>query len=116
VATADDVRVFVEALAAAIAGGDADFVFDRLHPVVLGTFDAEICRTFVEGEILALVDYRIVGDITTEARTFTVDGEAVTIDPLFVVGVGFTFQGEEFTSDATFAAVDGEMRWFAECR
>lgn len=116
VPTEEDVRAFIEAYAAAVAGGDGDFLVDRLHPVVLGSFDADACRTFVEEDILTLVDYRLAGDITRESRTFTVGGESVTVDPLFVAPVAFTFQGVEFTVDATFAPVDGEMRWFSECR
>ena len=35
---------------------------------------------------------------------------------VFTVPVAFEFQGQTFEATATFAAVDGRMHWFTECR
>lgn len=111
-----DAEAFIGEFAAAIAARDVDFLMDRLHTVVLGTSDPEVCRGFIEREILALVDYRVAGPVTEGARTYTVDGESVVVDPLFEVPVLFTFQGQEFEGVAGLAEEDGEMRWFTQCR
>lgn len=111
-----DAEAFIERFAAAIAAGDVDFLMDRLHTVVLGTSEPEVCRSFIEREILALVDYRVAGPVAVGARTYTVGGDGVVVDPLFEVPVLFTFQGQEFEGVAGLAEEDGEMRWFTECR
>ena len=112
----DDAEAFIAEFATAIAAGDVDFLMDRLHTVALGLSDPEVCRAFVEREILALVDYRVAGPVTRQARTYTVGGESVVVDPLFEVPVLFTFQGQEFEGTAGLAEQDGAMRWFTECR
>lgn len=111
-----DAEAFIGEFAAAIAAGDVEFLMDRLHTVVLGTSDPKVCRSFIEQEILALVDYRAAGPVTQDARSYTVDGETVVVDPLFEVPVLFTFQGQEFEGVAGLAEEDGEMHWFTECR
>jgi hypothetical protein len=113
---AADAEAFVAVFAAAIADDDVDFLFDRLHPVVRGMFDDDLCRSFIEREILALVDYRATGAATSRAQNYTVGGEAVVVDPLFEVPILFSFQGQEFDGIAALAEVDGEMRWFTQCR
>ena len=103
--------------ATAIMEGDADFLFDRLHPAVVGGFGADLCRTWIEEEILVLENYRVTGPVTgPQDQSFTSPvGEGI-IESAFSAPVTFTFSGQEFESDGGFALVEDEMRWLGQCR
>lgn len=106
-----EIQAFVVVFAEAIANSDIDLLFGTLHPAVLERYEAEVCRTFIEDEILLLEDYRLTGDLqgpTTETiGSFTYEA--------YVGPVTFGFRGEDFESTAKFAIDDG-VRWFTECR
>jgi len=106
-----EIEAFVPQFADAITRGDIDFLYDSLHPAVLDLFSEELCRDFIEAEILLLVEYRLTGPVTGpvdvtlgESRIATYEGP-----------VAFRFQGQDFNSVSTFAFQDG-VRWFTECR
>lgn len=107
-----DVDLFVGQFVAWIEAADTDALVGRLHPVVIDEYGQDLCRSFVEREILALENYRSTGPVTgPDASQFG----SVDID-VYRVPVAFTFQGGEFTSDAAFAFEDGVVYWFATCR
>jgi len=107
-----EIEAFVEGFAAAIEREDVDSLLATLHPAVLETFDEEICRTFIENEILHLLDYRLTGEIdgpnSQTIGSFTID--------MYSGPVAFTFQGQDFESGASFAIEETGVMWFAECR
>ncbi|MFP5332768.1 MAG: hypothetical protein ACLGHX_10470 [Acidimicrobiia bacterium] len=107
-----EIEGFVADFVGWIDAGDSDSLTARLHPVVIDEYGEDLCREFVAREILALEDYRLTGPVTgpEPSRYGTVDVD------LFRAPVAFTFQGSEFQGDATFAFVDGRVRWFATCR
>ncbi len=105
---------FVEEFAGAIARGDDGFLFDRLHPVVLELYTVEACRAAIDEQILAMEDYRVRGPGWVETQTFTVGAGRVDYE-VVQLPVSFVFQGQPFDAEASFAAVDGEMRWFTRC-
>jgi hypothetical protein len=106
------IQTFVPEFAGMIAADDVEGLFDTLHPAALETQDADLCRAFIEREIVALGDYRLTGDVTGPvATTFG----STTVD-LYTAPVSFTYQGQSFDSTATFALVDGQVRWFTTCR
>lgn len=108
----DEVASFVDQFTAWIGASDADSLTERLHPAVIDTYGEDLCRSFVEREILALEDYRATGSVVgPDPSQFG----SVAID-VYRVAVAFTFQGEDFTSDAAFAFHDGVVHWFATCR
>lgn len=108
---------FVEQFRAAIEVGDADFLFDRLHPVVLATYEADLCRGYIEREILALDDYRLIGPVEGPfVRTFPSQGGEITVEQAFNAPVSFNFQGQSFDVTGGFAIEDGQVYWFTECR
>jgi len=111
----DDAAVtgFFEAYVAAIDAGEVDFLYDTLHPLVLDQPTADLCRAFIEREILALGNYRTNGDI---GEPVSQDVAGTTVPELYTIPVAFEFQGQTFEGTATFAPVDGEMRWFTTCR
>jgi hypothetical protein len=106
------IEAFVPEFAGMIAAGDTQGLLDTLHPAVLDTQDADLCRTYIEREILALVDYRLTGAVTGPVPTTF---GSTTVD-VYSGPVSFTYQGEAFDSTATFALVDGHVRWFTTCR
>ncbi len=114
---AETIDGFVARFAAAIADGDTSFLAERLHPVVLEQHDPELCRAFIEREILALTDYRINGDIPDPApRTYTTPAGTTPVEAHYEVPVAFGFGGQEFEVTASFAVDGGEVFWFTECR
>ncbi len=113
VGAAETVEEFVALFAAAIAEGDTDFLMARLHPIVLQLQDEALCRTFVEGEILSLGAYTLVGE-ATGPTTVTIEGVEVT--NYYSAQVSFVFEGETIETVGAFALVDGQMRWLAVCR
>lgn len=116
-APTETVEEFVIAFAAAIASGDVDFLVNRLHPAVVGGFGSALCRTWIETEILELVDYQVTGPtVGPHAQTFTTPAGTGTIEEAFSAPVSFVFQGQKFDAEGDFALVDSEMRWMGQCR
>jgi len=112
----ETVEEFAVAFAAALDRGDADFAFDRLHPVVIAIHDAASCRATVEDRVLLITDYRLAGPVSgPESVDFTVSDRIVTVSELFRAPVIFGFQGTEVETEGVFALVDGDMRWFTDC-
>lgn len=105
------IEQFVADFADAMTNQDVDFLLDRLHPIVLERFDSPSCRAFIEEEILLLQDYRLNGTIEGPTR----QSMGTTVVNLYTVPVAFSFQGQEFASDAEFAFVGSEVRWFTQC-
>ena len=108
----EKIEAFVPEFAGMIAAGDVQGLFDTLHPAVLDAQDADLCRTYIEREILALVDYRLTGAVTGPSPT-TFGSTSVDV---YTGPVAFTYQGQSFDSTATFALDNGEVRWFTTCR
>ncbi len=107
-----EIEAFVEGFAAAIEREDIESLLATLHPAVLEAFDEETCQTFIENEILLLLDYRLTGEIDgPNSQTFG----SFTVD-MYTRPVAFTFQGQDFESGASFAIEETGVTWFAECR
>ncbi len=112
----ETVEEFALAFAAALDRGDADFVFDRLHPIVIAIHDEASCRATVEDRVLLITDYRLTGPVSgPESTDFTVSNRIITVSELFRAAVAFGFQGTEVETEGVFALLDGEMRWFTDC-
>jgi uncharacterized metal-binding protein YceD (DUF177 family) len=111
------VEDFVAAYAAATEQGDADFLFDRLLPDLRDAFGAELCRSWVEREILAVSDYQLTGAITgPSARTLSVGDTVIPVESYYEAPVSFTFQGQSFDTMANWVVEDGTVYWIGECR
>lgn len=112
----ETVEAFIEAYTEAAEADDADFFFDRLHPVVLARTDADRCRAFIAANIVALEDYRLTGTIEgPRAVTFDTPTGTIAVDELYEAPVSFVFHGQSFEIVAAFAPVDGQMHWLTEC-
>ncbi len=115
--TAETVEEFVVAFAAAIAANDVDFLFDRLHPAVVGGFGPALCRSWIEGEILLLGDYALAGPVEgPRDQSFTTPAGTGTIVDAFAAPVSFVFQGQSFDGEGGFAQIGNDMFWLGQCR
>lgn len=106
-----EIEEFVDAFVDAIAREDVEFLLETLHPAVISLFDEPACRTFISEEIVQLAEYRLIGEIDGP----TLQSVGTTTVEMFRAPVAFTFQGEDFTSEATFAFDGSEVRWFTQC-
>jgi hypothetical protein len=103
------IRAFIVQYAAATDSDDAEFLYSTMHPTVIAAGGEELCRNFVDAEIVLISDYQLIGPIT---------------GPVLLVGnveayqaeVSFSFQGQQFTDNAAYAVEDGSVRWFSTCR
>ncbi|MFW2382933.1 MAG: hypothetical protein ACN4GZ_14350 [Acidimicrobiales bacterium] len=108
---------FILAYAAATETGDGSFLADRILPAVRDVFGEDLCRGWVDREILAISGYQLTGTVTGPlARTLTIGETVIAVEQYYEAPVSFMFQGEPFETVATFAAVDGEVYWIGECR
>lgn len=105
------IEAFIELFTDAIATEDIDLLFETLHPAVVSLFDETTCRDFITEEIVQLREYRLIGEIDGPTAQ-SVAG--VTVE-MYRGPVAFTFQGEDFTSEAAFAFEGPEVRWFTQC-
>ncbi|MEX2278885.1 MAG: hypothetical protein WEA76_02220 [Acidimicrobiia bacterium] len=106
------IEEFVADFVGWISAGDAGTLTTRLHSSVIEQYGEDLCRSFVEREILELVDYRLDGPVS--GPNSVPHGSATVV--VFDAPVAFTFQGEQFTGTAGFAFSDGDVYWFATCR
>lgn len=105
------IQAFVTTFADAIARQDVAYLLATLHPAVLALFEEETCRAFISEEILQLEQYRLIGE--ADGPTPQVVAEMQV--EMYQAPVAFAFQGQEFTSEAAFSLVDGQVRWFTQC-
>ncbi len=107
---------FVEEFSAAIAARDVDWLFERLNGSMILGYGEDVCRSFIEDEILLLEQYElngaIVGPVTKSLSTGV--GE-VSVDNIYTADTSFVFQGSPFDSMADFVMGD-PITWLAICR
>ena len=85
--------------------------------MVLGTYDADLCRSYIEREMLTLGDYKLTGPVEGPiSRTYATNDGNVTVDQAYDAPVSFTFQGQSFNATGGFAIEGGQVYWFTQCR
>ena len=113
----ESVEDFVELFASAIAGDDVDFLFDRLHPASVGGFGPDLCRNWIENEIVTLENYQLTSDMAgPHDQSFTTPAGTGTIENAYSADVSFSFQGQLINGEAGFALIVGVMHWLGQCR
>ncbi len=112
------VGAFIAQFAADIADADTPALMATLNPAVVLGSGEQLCRDFVDREILAISNYQLVGmiDGPVSKSIDTVAGK-VTVDGIYVADVSFDFGGQTFPSQADFVVdEDGVVSWLATCR
>lgn len=108
---------FIVAYAAATEGGDSTFLVDRLLPDLQDIFGAELCRTWVDREILAISGYEQTGEVSGPfSRTLNVGETSIVVEQYYEAPVRFTFSGQTFDVVATFVIRNNQVFWIGECR
>lgn len=110
------VEGFIVDLGDAISSGDTDAVFSSLHPDIVEGFGSDVCRNWVETQIMALVDYRSAGNASgpTPGSLQTPNG-VIVFDERFSVPISFTFNGQDLETTADFVILDGEVYFTGTC-
>ncbi len=108
----ETVEEFLALFRAALDADDVDFLYNRLHPIVTDAFGADLCRAFVEREIAILENYEATA---AAGAPITRSVQGVEVD-IIDVPVEFDFQGQHFEAVSTYALIDGQVRYFSECR
>lgn len=113
----ETVSGFVDLYTSALESDDVDFLLSRLHPVVIDAYGPELCRAWIEREIVELESYELIGEVTgpTTTRVSIPEGSTDIADA-YSARVSFVFQGSTFEADAGFALVDTEIHWLGVCR
>ncbi len=113
----ESVEDFMVLFGLAIAAGDVEFLLDRLHPAAVGGFGIDLCRSWIEAEILQLDDYRLTGPVEgPRDQSFTTPSGTGTIQDAYSAPVSFIFQGQLFNAEGGFALIDTTMHWLGQCR
>ena len=113
----ESVEDFVELFASAIAEDNVGFLYDRLHPASVGGFGPDLCRSWIENEIVTLDNYKLESEANgPHDQSFTTPAGTGTIENAFSADVSFSFQGQLINGEAGFALIDGVMHWLGQCR
>ena len=107
---------FVAAFNESNSAGDTSFAFERLHPVVIEIFGAELCETWLvsrfTGTTIAVTGEP--GPLGTTSFNLA-DGTTTDVTGYFTVAVDLTFQGSVTPANANFAYVGPDIHWFTNC-
>lgn len=113
----ETVADFIDLYIAALESDDLEFLLERLHPVVVDGYGRDLCRSWIEREILGLSDYHTTGEITgPSTQTIDLPTGAVELSLAYRAPVEFVFEGEMVAAEAGFARVGREVRWLGVCR
>lgn len=100
---------------AAFRAGDGDFLFERLHPLVLQRYGEQRCITFTDQ--LQVDDFAVDILRVRTAKTFvyTTDGESDSLSSALPIRIRLTSGGRTSTQTAHVAYAGDELHWFTDC-
>ena len=106
---------FAADLAAAVRGGDDDYLVAHLHPATTDRYGLRMCRRYIRQNVSGdNLNWEVHGATGPAAWDYVTDGLTTTIDDAWTVSVT--------QADATpperelhFALADGTWRWFTDC-
>jgi hypothetical protein len=106
---------FAADLAAAIRGGDDDFVVAHFHPATIDRYGMQTCRRYVRRVVSGDdINWDVHGASGPDSWEYVTDGLTTTIPDAWTISVtqaGATPPDRE----VHFAPVDGTWRWFTDC-
>jgi hypothetical protein len=110
------VAAFIDDFSTALRTGDEEFVFTRLHPEIVAAFGADLCRTWIQTEIMALSDYALDGAIAgpTTGILNTSNGQLALPDR-YTAPVTFGFGGQDFAATADYVLLDDFVYFTGTC-
>jgi len=116
IAPVDAIEAFITEFATAIAARDVDWLYEHLHPAMSLGYGEDVCRDFINEDILALTEYTLIGSIDGPvSKTLSTGVADVTISGIYSAETSFIFQGTRFDAKADFV-LDNSATWLAVCR
>ncbi len=110
------VAAFVEEFSTAIGAADVDWLLQRLNGSIVLGYGEEVCRAFIEAEILQLEQYELNGAVVGPAtKTLPTGVGEISVSNIYTADVSFVFRGSAFDSKADFVWED-PITWLATCR
>lgn len=111
----EDPTQFLDALGAALRGGDVDFLMSRLHPATIARYVDVQCRTMLSTQQDGSAQFTIVSVSEPADFDWSTDEETVVIPETLSVEVDRVERGVTTRAVIHITPVDGQFRWFADC-
>ncbi len=110
------IATFIGEFSSAITTEDTDWLLDNLHPSIILGYTEELCRSFIDREILELKEYTLIGDITGPVtKTLETGVGDVTVEGIYEAETSFVFNGKAYEAKADFV-FDDQVSWLTKCR
>lgn len=110
------ITTFIGEFSSAITTEDTDWLLDNLHPSIILGYTEELCRSFIDREILELKEYTLIGDITGPVtKTLETGVGDVTVEGIYEAETSFVFNGKPYEAKADFV-FDDQVSWLTKCR
>lgn len=110
------IATFIGEFSSAITTEDTDWLLDNLHPSIILGYTEELCRSFIDREILELKEYTLIGDITGPVtKTLETGVGDVTVEGIYEAETSFVFNGKSYEAKADFV-FDDQVSWLTKCR
>lgn len=106
---------FLKIFVAAIRGGDADFLLERLHPVVVELYGERTCLRHLKEFRDKTIVITLVSARGPGVFRWAVDGHEEDVPDVLTVKVAFDRQGEGDRQRIHLGIVGSELRWFTDC-
>jgi hypothetical protein len=108
-------QAFFDQYSQAMQTGDAGFLLDRLHPVVIDMYGVPACQTRVESLLEPTLQAQVNGVEGPVPWLFESDGQVHEIRRTHTVDLTITVGGEPSDRQVHLAQIDGLQTWFTDC-
>jgi hypothetical protein len=104
---------FAMDLLAAFQAGDTQYLFDRLHPLVIERYGSDQCRNYTSGfDPNPETSWTVRNSSGPQSWVWGTDGLSTTVEGTWTVRVRIPDEGRRAVH---FAPFEGTWRWFADC-
>jgi hypothetical protein len=108
-------QAFFDLYSQAMQMGNAGFLLDRLHPVVIDMYGAPVCQTYLEGILEPTLQAQVNSVEGPMPWMFERDGQVHEIRRTYNVDLTITVGGEPSDRQAHLEQIDGLQTWFTDC-
>lgn len=107
---------FLSELASAIRTGDVTFLVSRLHPAVIQRFGIAACQAKLNTTADPTARFTVQSVSAPTTYTWTTDTRTTQVPDTISVAVTRVSFGQTSSGIVHIAAVNGQQRWFTNCR
>ena len=108
-------QAFFDLYSQAMQMGNAGFLLDRLHPVVIDMYGEPACQTRVEGLLEPTLQAQVNSVEGPMPWLFERDGQVHEIRQTYNVDLTITVGGEPSDRQVHLEQIDGLQTWFTDC-